>query len=457
MDATSVLADLLREPLVIVDVGCRWGFADAWSQLGDSCTIIGFDPDSAECERLRHSYRGRAGMRLVPLGLGAEPGSATLYMTEDPGGYSLFPGLADLVSRHPGLAGGRVIDTGQVEVTTLDNWLRGSDISRVDVVKIDTQGSELAILTGASCALESTRAVEVEVEFNELYKGVPLFGEIDAYLRERDFVLWRFKDLAHYAQAGVNRDWRAPEANYYDSGVARFESGSGQLFWANAFYLKRAVAYPDPAAGWEALARDACITSALGFHDLTGQALAHARLTAPDHLAGPLEAASSADLLEAWRRRRLGEEAQRLAGSLTVDAGDDLFHGSGWSPCQLTDTGPLRWTGPAREASIELPLRLEPGTTIELLVVAAMSPAILENLRVEVNRTPVPLSRTVAEGGVLFSGVLPPGYRSDRQFVRLVLRTVETIPWNETDPASTDDTELGVAVSRVRLTAPAGH
>jgi hypothetical protein len=122
----------------------------------------------------------------------------------------------------------------------------------------------------------------------------------------------------------------------------------------------------------------------------------------------------------------------------------------------LTDNGPLRWTGPAREASLELPLRLEAGTTIELLVAAAMSEEILEELAVEVNRTPVPLLREPAEAGVVFRGVLPSDYRSDRRFTRLVIRTVETVPWKEADPTSTDDTELGVAVSWVRLGAPDG-
>ncbi|HEX8771269.1 MAG TPA: FkbM family methyltransferase, partial [Acidimicrobiales bacterium] len=241
---TARLARFLSDPLVVVDVGCRWGFADHWHRLGDRCLAIGFDPDGAECDRLAEQYAGSPSVRLVPQGLGPEAGTATLYMTKNPGGYSLMPTVSDVVERHPALEGGRVVGTSSVEVTTLDGWCEAEGIRGVDVIKIDTQGSELGILQGAAQVLDSVRAVEVEVEFNPLYEGVPLFGDIDRYLREKGFVLWRLRDMAHYAQRGMARDWWSEEFFYYDDLVARFLTGGGQLFWANAFYLRRPVAYP---------------------------------------------------------------------------------------------------------------------------------------------------------------------------------------------------------------------
>jgi FkbM family methyltransferase len=454
VDPTLTLATLLEEPLVVVDVGCRWGFAQAWERLGDRSMIIGFDPDEAECARLSESYRANSQVRVVPQGLGAEAGGATLYVTEDPGGCSLFPSADDAVERHPGLSGGRVTATTEVAVTTLDAWLATEDIDRVDVVKIDTQGSELGVLTGAAQALEAVRAVEVEVEFNELYVDVPLFADLDRFLRQAGFVLWRLKDLSHYAQRGVRRDWRAPEAQYFDDLVARFESGSGQLFWANAFYLKRDVAYPAAELGWRSLVRDACVTSAFGFHDLVGLAIGCAAASAPPEVAALLAAAGREDAAAAEDEHRLGEEAVVLEGSHRVDLGDASFRGSGWRAPQVLPMGTVRWTGPQREASIDLALRLVPGSTVELVAVTAMSPAILEQLVLEVNRVAVPLERSPHEWGVLFTGMLPPDYRSPRLFTRLVLRTPETIPWNELHPESTDDAELGIALTSVRVTAP---
>jgi len=455
-DLTSALAGLLQEPLVVVDVGCRWGFAQAWERLGDRSMIIGFDPDEAECARLTESYRTNPNVRVVPKGLGAKPGPATLYVTDDPGGCSLFPSVTDVVERHPDLSGGRVTGTAEVAVTTLDDWLASEAIERVDVVKIDTQGSELDVLTGARRALASVRAIEVEVEFNELYVAVPLFADIDRFLREAGFVLWRLKDLSHYAQRGAPRDWRAPEAQYFDDFVARFESASGQLFWANAFYLKTEVAYPGAELGWQALVRDACVTSAFGFHDLVSLAIECAQASAPPHAAGVLAAAASEDAFAARSERELGERSTLLEGSHTVGFGDAHFRGSGWKAPQQLPLGAVRWTGPQREASVDLAFRLPPGSKIELLAVTAMSPAILENLVLEVNRLAVPLARSPHESGVVFTGVVDADYRSLRPFTRLVVRTPETIPWNELNPESSDETELGIALAWVRVTAPGG-
>lgn len=451
-EATSLLATVLDDPLVVVDVGCRWGFADRWGRLGDRCVSIGFDPDREECERLAARYADRGdSVRLVPLALGPEAGTATLYMTKDPGGYSILPTVDDVVERHPGLEGGRVQGTTAIELTTLDGWCAAEGVERVDVIKIDTQGSELGVLEGADRVLRSVRAVEVEVEFNPLYQGVPLFSEVDRFLRERGFVLWRLRDLAHYAQRGAPVGWRAEESSWFDSDQVKSLTGSGQLFWANAYFVKESVAYPDAGAGWQELVRDACVTSALGFHDLVGLALREARSSAPPDVVAKIDAAGSEDSLRASHERDLSDRGVDLEGTYVVEADDPAFTGWGWREPQRVELGAVRWTGPAREASIDLPVRIAPGARVEFLVIGAMSDRILDELVLEVNRVPVELTRTPHEHGVVFGATVPEGYAPARRFTRLVLRTVETIPWNELHPESNDDIELGLALSWVRL------
>jgi FkbM family methyltransferase len=437
----------------VVDVGCRWGFAAAWEQLGERCQVVGFDPDVAECERLRQHYRSAPQVEVVALGLGAKPGPATLHVTKDPSGNSLYPTVADVVERFPALAGGQVEHTVDIELTTLDEWCAQAGRARVDVIKVDTQGSELEVLKGAAGALEHVRAVEVEVEFNPLYEGVALFGDIDRFLRQRGFVLWRLRDLAHYAQLGAPADWRAQEMQHYDGYQARVQAGPGQLFWANAFFVRAEVAAPRPSAGWAQLVRDACVTSALGFKDLVAVALEHAKAGAPPNVVPSIELAASDDLLAARRLAELAERSEALHGSTTIEVDDPRFQGPGWLPAQRIELGPVRWTGPGRESWVDLPLVLLPGTRIELMSFGGMSPSIIDSLVVEVNRAPIPLTRSIEGPGVLYSGTVPDGYSSPRRFTRLLLRTSETIPWCQAHPDSTDDTELGIALSWVRLTA----
>ena len=83
----------------------------------------------------------------------------------------------------------------QVNCDTLDNMLTVHDIKDVDFIKLDTQGSELLILQGAENLLSSHNVfgIDVELEFSQMYKDQPLFGEVDAFLRNKGFTLFDIK------------------------------------------------------------------------------------------------------------------------------------------------------------------------------------------------------------------------------------------------------------------------
>ena len=99
LPALSSLAALLDRPLVVVDVGCRWGFEEKWKALGPQVQLIGFDADAAECEALSHQPGD--GLRYVAAALGAAPGPARLFLTREPA-CSGFDGLAAHLFRKSG-------------------------------------------------------------------------------------------------------------------------------------------------------------------------------------------------------------------------------------------------------------------------------------------------------------------------------------------------------------------
>jgi hypothetical protein len=108
-------------------------------------------------------------------------------------------------------------------IETLDDVLAGAGIQEVDFVKLDTQGSELPILRGASRTLgQFVFGIDVEVELNVLYEGQPLFGDVDAFLRRYDYELHELtpRSLARYSGHGLEG------------------GGRGQAVWADALYLK---------------------------------------------------------------------------------------------------------------------------------------------------------------------------------------------------------------------------
>jgi FkbM family methyltransferase len=265
----------MPEPATVVDVGCRWGAESFWLKL-PNIGVIGFDPDEVECRRLTE-LAGGAPVRYVPVALGAEAGPARLHLTEQPACSSLYPPDAGLIATRPSLSVITPVGETGIHLQRLDDWCAAEGVERVDYLKIDTQGSELGVLQGAGRILESVRVVEAEVEFNPIYEGQPLFGDVDAYLRKRGFVLWRLSQLAHYCLPNGLSDFPTNEIHYYDvTHPVQVTGTGGQLYWANAFYVRREMAFPPGPVRWETALRDAVLTGALGYWDLARTAAAGA-------------------------------------------------------------------------------------------------------------------------------------------------------------------------------------
>jgi hypothetical protein len=143
-------------------------------------------------------------------------------VTRDPGLSSMFEPNRPLLDAFPETERFNVVDVRRVDADTLDSQLQANGIDDVDFVKADTQGSELFVLEGAAGALAAHAVgVEVEVEFTPLYKGQPLFADVDVFMRGLGYHLFDLRPCYWKRAAG----WSA--------------GGSyGQIVWADALYLK---------------------------------------------------------------------------------------------------------------------------------------------------------------------------------------------------------------------------
>ena len=76
-------------------------------------------------------------------------------------------------------------DSYEVEARRLDQLDEVPEI--VDLIKIDTQGSEIDILTGFGERLSSCRAVIAEVSLYEYNQGAPKFSDVVDFMASRGF------------------------------------------------------------------------------------------------------------------------------------------------------------------------------------------------------------------------------------------------------------------------------
>ena len=215
-----------HRPLTLVDVGARGGLAANWNQVAGMLRVIAFDPDA----RVASHYEGNVReVVFIPKALHEAPGSYPFYVSAHLFESSFLKPNFPLLHLY-GID--RLFETTQVipvETTTLDN-IATEHGPWFDFIKIDTQGSELAILRGGESMLRGlTFGLQVEVEFVPLYVDQPLFADIDVYLRARGFELMTLEGLSarRFSRRGLPRH-----------GELDVPKGAGQLTSADALYFR---------------------------------------------------------------------------------------------------------------------------------------------------------------------------------------------------------------------------
>lgn len=112
---------------------------------------------------------------------------------------------------------------------TLDQVMAASQMTEVDLLKIDTDGYELDILRGASEALgRGCLMVEVEVQFHGRNgPSANLFANIDTFLRQAGFTLLKL-DSQNYGRSALPRA--------FDISGLPAQTKGGPIQWADALY-----------------------------------------------------------------------------------------------------------------------------------------------------------------------------------------------------------------------------
>lgn len=196
------LIDLLRPERLtaVVDIGANpIDGAPPYKSMLQSrmCRLIGFEPQ-IEALAMLNSKKSDLELYLpYVVGDGAE---GKLSICKAQGMTSLFEPDANALKYFRGFSEwGTVVQ--QVPVTTR----RLDDIEEIDVIdflKIDIQGSELAVFQHGKSRLARAVVIQTEVSFIALYKGQPVFGDIDLELRKLGFV--------PHAFAAINKRMIAP-------------------------------------------------------------------------------------------------------------------------------------------------------------------------------------------------------------------------------------------------------
>lgn len=186
-DADPLWALLVPERLTaVVDIGANpIGGDPPYKPMLEKrlCRLFGFEPQRAALAELNARKSELETYLPYVVGNGEQ---ARLRECASPGMTSLLEPDRNMLKHFPGfLDWGRVIADSKIETRKLDDI---GEIDAMDYLKIDVQGSELAIFQNGRGRLADAVAIQTEVSFLPLYKKQPVFGEIDLELRGQGFI-----------------------------------------------------------------------------------------------------------------------------------------------------------------------------------------------------------------------------------------------------------------------------
>ena len=166
----------LRDANVVFDVGANHGdFSKAASECFPRARIFLFEPlpvlrPLLESEVARHANR----WQFYPIALGAADGHLPFHIDPVNDTIGSFAGFSNSYRKlHDNLGDIQNTRTIEVPIASLDNFCQRTGIEHIDLIKIDVEGFEFAVLEGATKILANTSAVIVETSLSRTAGGSP--------------------------------------------------------------------------------------------------------------------------------------------------------------------------------------------------------------------------------------------------------------------------------------------
>jgi FkbM family methyltransferase len=197
-----------QTPDLILDIGANAGDTVVqYRSLFPHARIHAFEPFPDCADQLRKRFENDADVSIVEKAVADGVTIDTLYVSSGKTGHSLLPRPTGSGVKYFGAVTSVLREKRQVATTTVDAFCRDSNIDVIDILKIDVEGGERRVLSGAGETLATHRArmVCIEVMFAEHFAGQALFSEICNLLEPHGYSLFDLFDLRRSKKTGQLR------------------------------------------------------------------------------------------------------------------------------------------------------------------------------------------------------------------------------------------------------------
>lgn len=187
--AQRLLAALDTHP-VLVDVGASGEPPPIWSPIAASSVYLGFDPDLREIQPLSNGQFHTGFLVNEAVTSHVTEAGVRFYLTRSPYCSSTLPPDAASLQNYLFSTLFEVESEATLPATTLDSVLQRLALTRVDWLKVDSQGTDLRLFQSLEATVQSrVLAVDVEPGLIDVYQGEDLFVDTHRALMQAGFWL----------------------------------------------------------------------------------------------------------------------------------------------------------------------------------------------------------------------------------------------------------------------------
>ena len=193
----------------VIDVGANKGqFSLLVRYIFPSKNILSFEPLNGCSAIIRNLFAKDKNIFLYQHALSDKDGYDIIYRTKNNDSSSLLkPKL--VTQYYPGCS---ILNKEKIELKT------GSSIEderlKNCLLKIDVQGSELAVLKGFNKKLRYVKYVLIEISELELYESQPVFDDVHSYLLKNGFHLQIKYNTSVVNSREIQSDYLYEKKNY---------------------------------------------------------------------------------------------------------------------------------------------------------------------------------------------------------------------------------------------------
>ena len=190
---------LANKELVIFDVGAQYGqTAFEYSKRFNNSKIYSFEPFKESFNILMDNIREITDIQIFNFGFGDSIGTKKFNCNSFSATNSILETHEEGISTW-GTNLLETIETIDINVTTIDDFVEQQEINEIDILKIDVQGYEFNVIQGAHRLIlkNGVKVIYLEIIIQPTYKNQKHLDEVLNLLRSYDFSLYNVYNLSY--------------------------------------------------------------------------------------------------------------------------------------------------------------------------------------------------------------------------------------------------------------------